>query len=267
VGSRGRMLKIAFQYGLGCIAGLGLLLCSVSLRAAERPEFVPGSRVLAKRADVQLFDGNRAIGIAPIGCGLDIIKVDGNWLWVGSGWVQAADVVSAKQAIAYFARLLERQRSTFALVCRAKAYSENGDHLAAIDDCSEALRQSAAYAPALVCRASAYLDLKHLELAVGDLDDAVRADPKSSGAYSLRGQAHLLQGKYDLAAIDLETAARLDPKSCATWARLGTVHSRQARFGEALSEFNTALRLNPFYTVALNNRANVWFKRKEFRRA
>ena len=251
----------------GTLPGLLLVVLSLEVLAEEPGKFVPGCRVLATRADVALYDGEKVVGTTPAGANLDVIKVEGTWLWVGRGWLRSADVIPTADGVSYFTERLSREKTPFGLASRAKAYCENGNYQAAVADCTAVLGQSPEFIPALICRASAYLDLGSTRLAIDDLNRAIQVDSKTAAAYSLRGQARINVREFDQAMTDLETAIRLDPKSCASWARRGMVWSQQVHFKEAIGDFDTALRLNPYYVVALNNRANVWFKQGEFRRA
>lgn len=244
-------------------AAWALVSLPVSLLAAP---IVAGSHVLPRTADARLFDGQHMLARADAGVLLDVVRLKGEWLWVGRGWIRRADVVEVGQAVELFTAELARKPSAVAYINRGRAYYQQRQFDLAVADYNRALALDPHNAAGLSCRGRAYLDMRLPHLAMTDFNRAIEL-ARFPSAYCFRGHAHLNAGDELAAGADFDEAVRLDPRSSAAWASRALLLSRQDKNEAALSDLAKALDLNPRLVPALNNRANIYFKQGLFAEA
>ena len=108
--------------------------------SAAEPDSWIGQKVFLK-ATTRPKIGLQPVDLKLISFPATIEAVKGDWLWLGRGWVQTGDVLTARQALDMYS---EQVRENPALVAgwigRGKAWNQMGKHDQAIDDYSEALR-------------------------------------------------------------------------------------------------------------------------------
>ncbi|MGH7135911.1 MAG: tetratricopeptide repeat protein, partial [Pirellulales bacterium] len=168
-----------------------LLLASTSLAANDPPKPLPiGSLVLAKHPGIHFRIKNQ--DVEAIHCGVieRVQKVQGEWLWLGRGWVQQHDVVSVPQAAKYFTVEIRRKPTAFAYVARAAANGREGGFTSETDnDIGQALKLNSQFAPAHYLRGVAFREHHEYDSAIDAFDEAIRFDPTLADAYNDRGRA------------------------------------------------------------------------------
>jgi tetratricopeptide (TPR) repeat protein len=106
-------------------------------------------------------------------------QTQGEWLWIGEGWVQKSRIVPFDQAAAYYTEFLRSYpNSAWAYNLRGWTHYEQGD-----DDG-----------------------------AVMDYTAAIRLDPRDSMAFNNRGGCWQRKGEYANALKDFNETVRLNPK-------------------------------------------------------
>jgi serine/threonine protein kinase/Tfp pilus assembly protein PilF len=93
---------------------------------------------------------------------------------------------------------------------RGLAHAQLGEHAAAIEDYTQALRVKPG-AGLFTERGWAYLHCESWRLALRDFEEALRLDPTCAPAYTGRGYVRIQHGTYADAIKDAEKAARLQP--------------------------------------------------------
>ena len=108
-----------------------------------------------------------------------IYQENGDWLWIGNGWVQRKDVISPQDEMVY-------------LTIRINSSPNNKGPL--------------------LERGIVWAELGNLENAIKDFTEAIRLDPKISASYYNRGVAELDNSEFDKANQDFQHALKLDPR-------------------------------------------------------
>ncbi len=96
---------------------------------------------------------------------------------------------------------------------------------------------------------------------------AIERHPADPEGYISRGYAYLILFQTDRSKSDLYSALRLDSSSALAYYNLGMAYSIEENPDSALICFSAAVDRKADFTQALNNRANVYGKRKEYVRA
>ena len=252
---------------VGAVLLFWATLVSVSAIFAGESALHVGQHVLARRSDVALYEGNRAVQRVPTGMMLDVLSIEGRWLWTGRGWVRNIDVVPLEEAISYFDDALRQRPSTFALVNRARAHLELREYDLAIADCSQAIELEAGFAPAYCVRGRAYVKRGNHDQALSDLSRALELDANHSLAYLGRIQVWLERRDWDKVIHDATEAVRVDPKLALALAARGRALLQKGEHERAIADFDSAIAINPHLCSAWNNRGNARFKKGEYERA
>jgi tetratricopeptide (TPR) repeat protein len=245
------------------IVWFALAVCNISA-AATVPE---GTHVFPRNADVELHEDGKAIEKAQSGMMLEVIKVEGPWIWVGRGWVADHDVVPMKDALAFYDQLISKGQNYFALVTRARVRYERREYDSAVNDCSEALRIVPEGTAAFCMRARALARLSRHKEAFADVDAAIRIDPKFGPAYAVRGHLWLEISEAAKAVEDFNRGIELDPKSAWAYGGRGRAHSTLGDQEHAIADFSAALKINPHLRAVWNNRGNAWYKKGDYSHA
>lgn len=259
-----------------------------------------GRRVMIKRAEVRPQIGKQPVAVNQ-GAVYTVERVQGEWLWVGEGWLRSRDVVPADDAVAWFTGQLQKQPTAFACVSRGRARAEQGDLHGAIADYTAALRIEPRSQGIYHCRALIYANLQQSVLALKDLQTALESGPAWPELYGVRGAvraqmrdyhgaltdlnyvlshvpddadayinrsaAHLELGHRVEALADLEQAMKLDPRKPMAYANRGWIYVLEHRYDEALKDLDEAIRLDPKFVLARINRGGFWLQQGQFDKA
>lgn len=206
-----------------------------------------GSFVMAKRPGVHFrIKNNNDVEKMPCGVIERVQKVQGEWLWLGRGWVSRRDVVPLREAAKYFTAEIVRKPTPFAYVARAAAKGRADGFTSETDN---------------------------------DIDSALRLDPEFASAYYLRGVALCALRDYDAAAEPFNEAIRCDSTFADVYndfgrmwydratAALGRRWSGKGLAELQLQQFDRAISRSPRMARAYSNRAAVCCAAGDFERA
>lgn len=221
--------------------------------------------VMARRSDVSAKLDRTAVSI-PVGLMLDVLRTEGEWLWVGRGWVLRSDVVDATSAVAYFTQAIEAEPSAFAHVSRARAHLQSRDATAAANDCAAALKLDPQYAPAYCQLGRAEHERRRYNAARNAFDRAVELDPQSALAHCFRAQTLQASGDMQSALADFDRAIELDDQIVSAYFARGALRS-QLGDRRAEDDFSKVVEINPDYYPAFNNRGNIRAKQGRWQQA
>ncbi|HKP47103.1 MAG TPA: tetratricopeptide repeat protein [Pyrinomonadaceae bacterium] len=99
--------------------------------------------------------------------------------------------------------------------------------------------------------------------AFADYSKAIEIDARYSLAYENRGNIYYNKREWDAALADYNKAAELSNRASAHYGR-GNALDEKGLTDEALAAYSKALEIDPNYVMALNNRAYIRLKRKEY---
>jgi lipoprotein NlpI len=150
---------------------------------------------------------------------------------------------------------------------RCWAYSDKGDPVRAIADCSEAIRLDPKLASAYLNRGKAYSDEGDFDRAIADYNRAIELNPKSSIGYNNLCDAYLDKGDNDRAIIDCDEAIRLDPTFAVAYRNRGNAYRYKGEIGSAVADYNKAIELNPKFFQAYLARGLLRFDAGELPKA
>ena len=136
-------------------AVLSAILLFVLAGQGQAASIASGTHVFPRHADVSFYDEAHTVGTVQPGMMLEVINVNGPWLWVGRGWVAEADVIPMNKALAFYGQQIDAGPAYFPLACRSRVLYESRQYDRAIADCDEALRLDPAGTAALAMRARA----------------------------------------------------------------------------------------------------------------
>ena len=100
-------------------------------------------------------------------------------------------------------------------------------------------------ADALLLRASAYAELGDHDRAIADLDQSVILNPSAFRSFNTRGWEYLRKFDYQRAMQDFNLSIQLNPKNDYAYNNRGIAHFLLGDFVAAESDFATALSLSP----------------------
>jgi tetratricopeptide (TPR) repeat protein len=199
--------------------------------------------------------GNQVIDDSKIAFPERVGDVNGDWLWVGRGWVRKSDVRTLQEAFDFYVdEVRNNPKSAGAWYRRAACWLEKGELNNAVKDYDEAIRLDPKEAACYIGRGVAKDDLKDYTGAIRDYDEAIRLDPKSPFSYSNRGFAKHNLKDYSGAIRDYDEAIRLDPKFATAYINRGVAKSARKDYTDAIADYNEAIRLDPKFATAYNNR-------------
>ncbi|HVA50734.1 MAG TPA: tetratricopeptide repeat protein [Pirellulales bacterium] len=251
--------------------------------AAERPAKLPvGSQVLAKHPGVKFRIKNNDQGEMHAGVIERVQKVQGEWLWLGRGWVPRRDVVSLWDAVEYFTAEIARKPTAFACVARAAAKGREGGFASEIDnDIDQALKFDPDFAAAHYLRGVTFRERQEYDSAIDAFDDAISFNPTLADAYNDRGRA-----RYDKAAAykipgrawddrkdlekalwDLNRAIQLCPRLAKAYANRATIFLAKGENERALAEAQESLKHGPAASAAYRHIGAYWVAKGDDERA
>ena len=219
-----------------CLLCLSLLFgFSVhSIVQAEDP--LVGKRVVVIRDNAPLeVDGKEVAKAAD--CSVFTVKsVQGNFLWVESekAYLRRADVVPFEDAIDYYTRQLETNKTAQNYWNRAQIWRLKGELDIALGDINDAIRLNSTESAWFNARGLLWYGKKEYDKAVADYNEAIRLDPKSGVAYLNRSIVWSRRGQYDKAIADCDEALKYLDRSETS----SEFDDRQATGGDSHSKLN-----------------------------
>lgn len=252
---------------------------------------------LVKGAEGQFTPGGRLLGTEWY-----VIADRGDRLQVRNQgedvWVNRADVMHGKEAVAYYAEILKANPSATMYMKLAKAHELLQDWDAAISAYDEALKlqpgtyaylnnranywnrkreyakSAADYDAALALapqahiplsnRGSLYFTTRDLDKAIEFYNRSIEAQPDYARGYAGRAAVHRERRELDRAVADADRGVELDGKSPHTLNARGLIRVSLGQRDKAMADFNEALRFDPAFSSAYYNRAGVHLDEKRY---
>jgi tetratricopeptide (TPR) repeat protein len=199
--------------------------------------------------------GNQVIDDSKIPFPSQVGDVNGDWLWVGRGWVRKSDVRTLQEAFDFYVdEVRNNPKSASAWYARAVCWYEKGELNNAIKDFDEAIRLDPKVATYYTGRGAAKRTLKNYIGSIADHDEAIRLKPKSASAYFNRGIAKYSLKNYTSAITDYDEAIRLDPNYANAYLNRGSAKHDITDYTGAIADYDEAIRLNPKSELYFRNR-------------
>lgn len=169
-----------------------------------------GKRVVVIHDKAPLSADGKNLGVAAECSFFTVDSVNGNWLWIKSqkAYLKSSDVIPFEEAIGYYTRQMETDRSGTPYWHRAEIWRLKGE----------------------------------LDLALNDMTEAIRLNPRPN-YYSARGVMRHNKHEYDQAIADFGEAIRLDPKNGTPYHNRARVFRDLKDYDRALADFDMAIRL------------------------
>jgi tetratricopeptide (TPR) repeat protein len=222
--------------------------------AQERDPWI-GRRVFWKTNAIAKV-GMETVEITKISFPTTVGDVNGDWLWLGRGWVQKKDVMDTQQALEFYTEKIRlNPTSAYDWRSRAAVWHEKGEIENAIKDSTEAIRLDPKFRIAYITRGLAHSDKGDFDVAIKDYTEAIRLDPKNVTAYINRGNSLSNKGDLDASIKDLTEAIRLDPQNAIAYHNRGNALSVKGNFDTAVKDYTEAIRLDPKYSSPFNGLA------------
>lgn len=266
-----------------------IMLCFVcALQSPERHE--RGSEVIAVKPDAVLYSSTasdaRIVDRRASAKLLAVRKSEGRWLFVGSGWIPADDVVSVDKALIRFGKSGDgsawiratRSRCLFAVkrfqeataeadaclrlnrlepaahVTRGAIQFERGEYHSAIPELSTAISLGSTDLQAYEMRALALAQTGNVDAALADLDFVLARDDANNTALATRGALRVMLGRFDAAIEDLNRAITIDPADAISYKNRGAAWASKQNYVQALHDIDASLRIDPKNAGAYANR-------------
>jgi tetratricopeptide (TPR) repeat protein len=185
----------------------------------------------------------------------------------GVGVLLVAAAYAVFAAAAGFAANPGTARTAWAAVTRGLAAEQAGDHGAAAEHYTQAIRLDPNYAPAYAARGSIRVRRGQDADALPDLDAAVRLDPNLADAYLNRGVVRHRLGRAGEAMADYDHTIRLDPGGSLAYANRGLLHLNAGDYDRAAADLTAALARGDASADTYGWRGSAQLGRKEYRAA
>lgn len=216
-------------------------------------------------------------------------------------WVSRAEIMTPKEAIAYYTEQINSQPQTTNFVRRAKAHELNFDWDAAIKDYDEAIKLSPQTSAYWNNRANNYSRKRDYQKAIEGYDEAVKLSPTSfiplgnrgnlfnnlrewdkaleayersikvsptyARAYSGRSTAWREKGDLEKALKEAERGVELEPTSPHTLYARGLSWMAMKEPDKAMADFQEVLRFDPLFASGYYGRAGVYLVRRQYQQA
>jgi tetratricopeptide (TPR) repeat protein len=183
---------------------------SVALVTAAA-EFKVGDRVFWK-TDARASDGVQEIDISRFAFPSTVRDVQNDFLFLGVGWINKNDALSADEALDYFSeRIKENPDEPAYWNNRGRVWDEMKEYDKSIADYAEASKLIPDDATTHNNLGSAYQAKGDNAAAIKHYNSAQQADPTNPTVYYNRGRAQQYSGNYSAAAEDYVEAIRVDP--------------------------------------------------------
>ena len=138
--TRDRIMQHAWFRKRWLVAGLLVVSLFPSIARAADP--LVGKRVVVIKDQAPLAASGKEIGKAEECTVFTVTKVDGDWLWIASekAYLRRGDVVPFEEAIPYYTRLLESNKTAGNYWNRAQIWRLKGELDIALGDMHDAIR-------------------------------------------------------------------------------------------------------------------------------
>jgi serine/threonine protein kinase len=153
---------------------------------------------------------------------------------------------------------------------RGLSYYYLGDHDRAFEDYSSAIKLNPEHKDSAIPylnRSIIWRARKNTDRAFEDIDNSLRLDPKYSLAHNMRGNLFLDRREIDRAIASYNEAIAIDPKFALAYSNRANAHSQNKNPQRAIEDYTSALRIDPKYLLALTGRAGAYEEVKDFDRA
>jgi len=224
---------------------------------APLPPDAPDNRVMVIKWDVELKSGQTVVTRVPLGAVLEFSETNGPWKWIAAakGWINETDVVPVGKAIQHFDARVKNEPSSQTFHERGIARVALGQHEAAIEDFSEAIKREDSNLAAVNDRGIAHRHLGNADAAIADFTRVIDGDVKHPGVFVNRGLARQTKGMLDMAIDDFDAAIQIDPKFAPAWEAGGSARYESGDFTKAYNNYRKAIEIDPNFARALNNLA------------
>ncbi len=141
-------------------------------------------------------------------------------------------------------------------------YEQQGNHDAAIAECTKAIELNPKNDSAYNSRGLAYEAKGRFDQAIADYNRVIKLRPKFDYAYYNRGNAYRAKGRLHQAIADYTRAIELNPKNDFAYNNRGIAYRAMGRFDQAIADYNKTIELNPKNVEAYYNMACLYARRK-----
>lgn len=234
---------------------LGIPICAQD--APPAPPELPDNRVMVITWDAELKSGQTVVTRRPLGAVLEVSDENGPWRWVAAakGWIHETDVVPVAVAIEHFDAKVEAEPSSQTFHERGIARVALGQHEAAVDDFSEALKRDEKNLAAANDRGNAWRQLGKVDEAIADFTLVIDGGVKHPGVFVNRGLARQMKGLTEPALADFNAAIEIDPKFAPAWEAGASARFELGEYTKAYRNFRRAIEIDGNFALALNNLA------------
>ncbi len=113
---------------------------------------------------------------------------------------------------------------------------------------------------ALRLRAKIHLNMGQYDLAIQDYSQAIKESPHDKDSYEERGQAYFDMDEYSLADKDYQKLVSLDPDDVMGYMGLGRNAKEQGLYDDAIKLFDYVVSMHPNYSSGYSFRAESYFR-------
>ncbi len=238
---------------LGFCVFLGAILLAATVRADDAKSPWSGHKILARDGGKVAVNGEDVTDF--VSWPATVTVVNGDWLWVGRGWIAKHDAIFLEDAPAYYTEFIRKDpEDTFGYAGRANAFSNLGEPDKAIADYTEAIRLFPGDDSFYNNRGTVFSDKGDFNRAIADFSEAIRLDPRNAKALSNRAAEFTRKHDYERAIADYNEAIRLDPRNAITFNNRGNMYRDKGDYDKALADYNEAIQLDPRYATTYGNR-------------
>jgi lipoprotein NlpI len=150
---------------------------------------------------------------------------------------------------------------------RGYAQQRVGDHDAAIDDLSDAIRLAPDYAIAYASRGYSYENVGEPQNAIADYSRAIELDPTDAVTFADRGRVYHDTGNRTAAMADYSKAIELDPAYAPAHNGRGVLHARGGEYDRAIADYSEAIRLRSDLAFYYGDRGAAYEAKGDYDRA
>lgn len=223
--------------------------------APPAPPELPDARVMVVTWDAELKSGQTVVTRVPLGAVLEVSDENGPWRWIAAakGWIHEEHVVPVAGAIEHFDAKVEAEPSSQSFHERGIARVALGQHEAAVDDFSEALKRDEKNLAVANDRGNARRQLGKVDEAIADFTLVIDGGVKHPGVFVNRGLARQEKGLTEPALADFNAAIEIDSKFAPAWEAGGSVRFELGEYTKAYRNFRRAIEIDGNFARALNN--------------
>ena len=262
-------LGLAVGLAIGILAAVG----SAGAVSAETTELGIGTEVLLESPSTELKVGKEVVATGASHRLYRVGRIAGEWLWIVAGdvrgWVHPRDVITFDQAMQEYDRKIAYSpySAGAAYFNRGNLWLHKQEWARALDDFTEALKQSPKDPCILHNRGLAWFQVKKYNGAIADFTAALAIDPKYAWAYEDRARTWAAAGSYDAAIADYTAEIQLEPAAAAAFLGRGLAFVETGQPDWAIADLSEALRLNPRLARAYTGRGVAWKAKQDYQHA